>query len=249
MRMITLAILAFGWSAFTSSVRAADETDAKKIVEKAIEVHGGEAELKKLQSTSQKIKGTVHVMGMEIPFSGNIFSSGEELARVELAFEVMNMKFNLVNIFNKGKGWTKIGDDLTESTKDQIDEAREQAHGTNVATLAPLKDKAYTVSLVGDDKVGDTEVTVIRISKKGRRDVTLYLDKKTHLLIKQQMRVKDEMSGQEVDEERLFSEYNENGLRQPKKMTVKRDGKIYMEAELSELKTDEKFDDSTFAKP
>jgi hypothetical protein len=249
MRMKALAILAFGWMAFAGPVRAADDADTKKIVEQAIEAHGGEAELKKLHSSSQKIKGIVHTMGMEIPFSGSILSSGEDLARVELTIDVMGMKFDILHIVNKGKGWAKFGDEVKDLSKDQLDEEREQANATHVATLAPLKDKAYTVSLVGDDKVGDTDVTVIRIAKKDRRDVTLFFDKKTHLLIKQQMRVKDEMSGQEMDEERFFSEYNEKGLRQPKKMTVKRDGKMYMEAEISDLKTDEKFDDSAFAKP
>lgn len=251
MRMRTLAILVFGCAAFTSPVRAADDadTDAKKIVEKAIEAHGGEAELKKLYSVSQKIKGTLQVMGMDIPFNGNIFSTGEELARVELAIEVMNMKFNIVHVVNKSKGWSKFADETKDLTKEQIEEAREQAHGTHVATLAPLKDSAYKVSLVGDDKVNDKDVTVIRVTKKDRRDVTLFFDKKTYLLLKQQMRVKDEMSGQEMDEERFYDEYNEKGLRQPKKMTIKRDGKPYMEAEISDLKTDEKFDDSSFEKP
>lgn len=251
MRMRTLAILVFGCAAFTSPVRAADDADAdaKKIVEKAIEAHGGEAELKKLYSVSQKIKGTLQVMGMDIPFNGNIFSTGEELARVELAIEVMNMKFNIVHVVNKSKGWSKFADETKDLTKEQIEEAREQAHGTHVATLAPLKDSAYKVSLVGDDKVNDKDVTVIRVTKKDRRDVTLFFDKKTYLLLKQQMRVKDEMSGQEMDEERFYDEYNEKGLRQPKKMTIKRDGKPYMEAEISDLKTDEKFDDSSFEKP
>ena len=249
MRLNALAILVLGWAASASPVRAEGDAEAKKVIDKAIAAHGGEAELKKLNDSSSKIKGTIHVMGLDIAFTGDVFGSGEDRARVELELEIMNQKVSMVNVVNKDKGWLKFGGDTKELSKEQIDEAKEQAHSTNVATLLPLKDKAYKVTLVGDEKVGDKDVTVIRVSKKDRRDVTLYIDKKTHLLIKQQTRVKDDMSGQEMDEERFFTDYNEKGLRQPMKMTIKRDGKPYMEAEMSDLKTDEKFADSTFEKP
>ena len=111
-----------------------------------------------------------------------------------------------------------------------------------------MKDKAYTISLVGEDKVGETPAQVVRVSHKDRRDVNLFFDKKTHLLLKTEARAKDD-TGQEVNEERFYSDYNDKGLKQPKKMTIKRDGKTYMEAEILELKVDQKFDDSSFEKP
>ena len=243
-----IAIAAGALLAVTGSARA-DDAKAKEIIAKAIEAHGGEAEMKKLESTSTKMKGTVHVMGMEIAFSGDTASQGFDRTRIDLEIEVMNMKIRVTNIFNKDKGWAKINDDVKEMDKDQIAEATEQAHAASVARLVGLKDKAYTLSVVGDDKVNNTPVTVVRVERKGKRDVTLSFDKKTYLLLKTETRVKDEQSGQEVTEEGFYLEYNDKGLRQPKKMSVKRDGKIFVEAEVLELHTDVKFADNSFDKP
>jgi hypothetical protein len=249
MRAKTVAMLLFGLILTVGGpARAEDDAKAKAVLDKAIEAHGGVAELKKLHSVLQKMKGTIHVMGMDIPFTGDFYESGERI-RVEIEIDVNGMKFPVINVVNKDKGWTKVMDKTMELDKDKIAEGREQLYVAKVVTLAPLKNKGYTVSLVGDDKVGSTEVTVLRVTRKDHRDVSLFFDKKTNLLLKSESRVKDDMSGQEVNEERLYSDYNDKGLRQPKKLAIKRDGKAFIEAEVTEMKTDEKFDDSTFAKP
>lgn len=249
MRVKCLPALACGFVlAFTGSIRA-DDAKAKEVIAKAIEAHGGEAEMKKLDATSMKMKGTIHVMGMEIAFTGDAASQGADKRRIDLEIDVMNQKIRITNVVTKDKGWAKINDDLKELDKDQLAEAREQAHSNYVAALLPLKDKAFTLSLVGDDKVGTTPVTVVRVEHKGRRDVTLAFDKKTNLLLKTETRVKDEQTGQEVNEESFYLEYNDKGLRQPKKISVKRDGKIFIEAEVVELHADVKFDEKGFDKP
>ena len=89
----------------------------------------------------------------------------------------------------------------------------------------------------------------LRVSRKGNRDITLYFDQKTHLLVKTETRVKDEGSGQEVTEETVLSAHAEKGARQAMKLTTQRDGKPFLEAEVVEFKVEAKLDDSVFAKP
>jgi hypothetical protein len=249
MRTKIVSIVIFGLVLATSdSLRAEDNAEARAIVDKAIEAHGGVAELKKLQNCTQKIKGTIQAMGQEILFTGDLYVSGETRVRVQLEIEVMNMKIAIVNVVNKDKGWAKVGENTVEMKKEQIEEGKETGNVGAITSLAPLKNKEYTVSLVGEDKVGTIPVQVIRVSRKNYRDVNLSFDKKTNLLLKTESRAKDE-NGTEMNEERFYSDYNEKGLRQPKKMVVKRDGKTYLEADILELKVDEKFDDSSFDKP
>lgn len=248
MHMMKLAAGIFGLVLLLSGTAQADEAKAKEVLNKAIEAHGGETELKKLESTSMKMKGTVHAMGLEIAFTGDASSSGMDQRRIDLEMEIMNQKIRVSNVFNKDKGWLKVNDDVKEMDKDQIVEGTEQAHSQSVTWLLPLKDKAYSLSMVGDDKINNTPVVVIRAERKGRRDVNLWFDKKTYLLLKTEARMKNE-SGQEVNEEGFYSEYNDKGLRQPKKITVKRDGKPFLEAEILELTTEVKFDKSAFEKP
>jgi hypothetical protein len=61
--------------------------------------------------------------------------------------------------------------------------------------------------------------------------------------------VKDD-NDQEVTEESFFSDYKEvQGTKQAMKFTTKRDGKPYLEGEITEYHPAEKLDDSVFAEP
>lgn len=253
MRLPCLVAVVAGLSLTLTGAARADNARAKELIEKATTAHGGEAELKKLESHSLKMKGAVHVMGMELAFTADASSQGTDRRRIDIEVEVMNQKIQVTNVFNKDKGWVKttVGgkDDIKEMDKDQLTEAREQSHANSVVGLLPLKDKAYSISVVGDDKVGNSEVTVVRISRKDYRDVSLFIDKKSHLILKHETRVKDEQSGQEVTEEGFYLNYNDKGLRQPKKISVKRDGKVFVEADVLELNPDVKFAENHFGKP
>ena len=54
----------------------------------------------------------------------------------------------------------------------------------------------------------------------------------------------------EFTAESFYGDYKkQDGLPIAHKLTVKRDGKLYLEGELSDVKVSEKLDDSTFEKP
>jgi hypothetical protein len=181
--------------------------------------------------------------------TGEVATQGHDKIRVDAEVEVGGMKFRVVNIVDGDKGWMKLGDDVKEMDKDEIAEAKEQAFAGWVATLAPLKDKQFTLATTGEVKVDDRPALGVKVSSKGHRDVDLYFDKETGLLVKQVTQVKDD-GGQEVTEETFPGEYKEvQGTKQAMKFTVKRDGKLYMEGEASEIQLSEKLDASLFAKP
>ena len=228
---------------------ADDAADAKAILEQAIKASGGEKELAKLHTTTSKIKGKIHVQGMEVAFDGDFVTQGEDQQKVSLASEVMGQKLNVVNVFNKGNGWTKVNNDTMDLSKDKIDEARDQAYGSWISTLLPLREKGFALATTGETAVEDKPAVGIRVSRKGNRDVSIFFDKKSMLIVKTEGRVKDEATGQEVNEESFLSGHDPKFANQPKKLTIKRDGKLFMEAEISEMKAEEKLDDSFFGKP
>ena len=144
----------------------------------------------------------------------------------------------------------RLGDDVKELDKDALTEGLEQGHAGHVAGLYPLTDKAYTLAATGEIKVNDKPALGVKVSAKGHRDVTLYFDKESGMLVKSEHTVKDEGSGQEVQEESFYSEYKEvQGTKQPMKFTVNRDGKLWVQGEASEVHLSEKLDDNAFAKP
>jgi len=251
MSHVRQALLALGVAVGVSvPVRADDAADARALVEKAITAQGGREKLAKMTAHTLKFKGTFHGMGQAIPMTGEIASSGNDKIKVDAEVEAGGMKFHVVNVLAGDKGWNKIGDAVMELDKDQVAEAKEQAHAGWVALLTPLTGKEFTLSTIGEMEIDKRPALGVKVASKGRRDVDLYFDKESGLLVKFEHRVKDEGSGQEVTEENFASEYKEvQGTKQAMKFVVKRDGKLFVEGEATDYQLAEKLEDSVFAKP
>lgn len=119
-----------------------------------------------------------------------------------------------------------------------------------IMRMAFLTDKGYELSSLGEVQVNGQPAVGVRVSHKGSRDVSLYFDKKTGLVAKVERRAVDPMTGQEVTEERIIKEYQDkDGMKAAKKVLINRDGKKYMELDISEIKYLDKVDDSEFKEP
>ena len=99
-------------------------------------------------------------------------------------------------------------------------------------------------------KVGDRPAVGVKVAHKGHRDVNLFFDAKTGLLLKTERPAKDTMTGKEFTQTTLHDDYKEvEGIKHARKVTILRDGKKYVEGMSSDYKPQEKLDASTFAKP
>ena len=139
-----------------------------------------------------------------------------------------------------------------ELDKETLDEHKAMVHVEAVTNLFTLKeDKACKLSPLGESKVGDTTVVGVQVTKEGKRDVNLYFDKATDLLLKAEYRAVDQFSKQEVNQEKIFSEYKEllPGLKMPSKQVINNDGKKAMDLQFIEIRAVDRHDDSMFAKP
>lgn len=230
--------------------RADDAADAKKLVEKAVKAHGGQDALDKFTAGAVTFKGTFHGMGDGLPVSGTVTTSGADKQRIDMEIEAGGQKVPVVIVLAGTKGWSKIVKDVTDMDKDQLAEAKEQAYAAWVATLAPLKGKQFTFATTGETKVEGKVALGVKVSSKGHRDIDLYFDKASGLLVKTETRVKDDASGQEVTEEAFPTDYKDvQGTKQSHKFSVKRNGKLFIEGAASKVELFDKLDDSTFAKP
>src|SRR5437588_169384 len=96
------------------------------------------------------------------------------------------------------------------------------ARADDQAEAKALLDKAIHFSLLGESKLGDRTVIGLKVVHKDHRDVKLFFDKGNHLLLKEEMRVKDVENDKEVVEEMLFSDYKEiEGTQQSLKIEIK----------------------------
>jgi hypothetical protein len=250
MRHVRIALLALGTAlAVSVAARADDDAAARALVAKAIAAQGGEEKLTKHPASISKMKGNFHGMGEAIPFTGEITVQGADRMKLVIDVEAGGQKFKVVNVLQGDKGWTKFGDAVKEMDKDELAEAKEQAYAGWVATLVPLKDKAFTLASIGEVEIEKKPALGVKVTSKDHRVVDLFFDKATGHLVKSETRVKDD-GGQEVNEETFFGEYKAmDGLNVSMKFTVKRDGKLYLEGELTEVQFADKQDDSVFGKP
>lgn len=249
MRTVVVTALVTGLTLLAAPGRAQEQAEALKIIDKAIKATGDEAKLNKLAASTWKMKGTFYGMGAEIPYTGEVALQLPDKQRMTLEFDAGGQKLSFVMIYNNGKGWMKIGDQVMEMDEDRVGEQKEGLYASQISRLVTLKDKAFTLKPLGESKVDKQTVVGVKVSSKDHRDVNLYFDKETGLLAKSEMKVKDD-GGQEVNQESVYTAYKEtDGLKHPTKVTIKRDGMMYIEGENSDWKPAEKLDDNQFAEP
>jgi hypothetical protein len=251
MRSTLSMILAAGvFSIASPSVKADDQADVKAVIDKAIKAHGAD-KLAKLKALNMKMKGKFYGMGEGIDYAGEWNVQAPDKSRNEIVGEANGMKFTFIQIFNADKGWLSINGQTMDADKDTIAEAKEELYASWVADLYPLKEKEFKLSPLGDSKVADKEAVGIKVAHKDHRDVNLFFDKKSGYLIKQESRVKDPMAGgTEQSQESIFDDYKDvEGVKRPYKVLINRDGKKFVEGEVTEMKLLEKIEDSVFAKP
>jgi outer membrane lipoprotein-sorting protein len=236
----------------SGAARADDKADTRAVIDKAIKATGGEEKLAKVKVLNFKAKGKFYGMGDAIDYTGDWSIQPPDKFRVQLNFEVNAMKITFMMVFDGKKGWRKINDDTTEMNEDEVAEAKEDQYAGRVDSLLPLiKDKGFELSPLGEAKVDGQAAVGVRVAHKGHRDINLYFDKKTGLLLKSERTIKDQMvGGKERTQETWHSDYKDSaGMQHPMKIVIKRDGEKYIEAESTEFETKDQTDDSVFAKP
>jgi hypothetical protein len=230
---------------------AADEDkEARAMIARAIAAQGGEANLEKFKSSTVKFKGKFHSPVGEGDMTGTIKSQSPDKLNLEMKLNIGGMDVTLIQVVDGAKGWMAFNGATQDLDKEMLNEAREQMHAGNVAELRGLSGKGVKLSLLGEAKVGDKSAVGVHVSCDGYRDVNLFFDKDTALLIKSETRGKDPMTGGEFADEKLYSDYKKiEGALVAHKVDEKRDGKPHAETELTEITAVEKFPDGTFAKP
>jgi len=215
--------------------------DGRAIVEKAIEAAGGEAKLAKVKAVTWKQNGTYYGFGDGVPYTGEYAAQWPGQFRMEI-------QNAFIIVLNKDKGWRLESGEVKEMTKEQL---ATQQHDTKVSwmnTLLPLKDNAFQFKTMGEAKIGKETALAVQVSRKDYPTVTMYFDKKTNLLVKSAHTTKAD--GKEVKMETTFSDHRDvGGVKMPYKAVIHRDGKIFVEAENTEMKAANKLDDKIFAKP
>jgi hypothetical protein len=236
----------------TNLARSGGDKEPRAIINKALEVQGGEARLAKFAGQTMKGTGKFFALGEPIDYSVEITVGRDNQLRFAVDLKIMDQSVKVEAGVSGDKGWEKLNDDVKDMPAEEVAEHKEHMHSEAVARLLVLKNKDYQLSSIGEVKVGDRPAVGVRVAKKGHRDVNLYFDKDKGHLVKSEYIVKDiKTSGDmEITQTSLYSEYKEiQGTRQPTRLVIERDGKKFTDTQMTEIQLLEKVDDSTFSRP
>ncbi len=228
----------------------ADEK-ADKILKNAIEAQGGEKVLKELKAMTWEAKGKFFAAGPEAPYTSKYAWQHSKQLRFDINLEVAGSKVEMSAALNGNEGWERAGDKAQKIEGKKLEGFQHNAYTMEVCLLKPLLEKGYTLTAVEDTKVEGAEVEGFKVSSKGHADVTLYFDKKTHLLARSVTKIYDEFSNSELEQINDFSGYTKSadGRQEFKKQVLQRGGKKFMVEEYMNYKVVEKLDAKTFEQP
>jgi hypothetical protein len=222
----------------------------RALIERAIAAHGGMDNLTRSRADRVKLKGSLFVNGKTVAFTGETLVQLPDKFKNTIQTSVDNRTFTVVQILNGEQTWVTLDGQPQKVEGTALAELRQTLQVARAMRLVPLlSDKTYNLSLLGESKVGDRAALNIKVAAKGHKDLLLYFDKETSLLVKSE-HVLDDGAGKDVKQEEFYSDFRDlGGFKRPVKMTVFRKGAKVMEAELLDVKYFNRFDDSEFAKP
>lgn len=250
MRISRRFFVVLGLALTIPGIVVADDATSRALVEKAIEKNGGEKLLAKYPGLTSKIKGTFHVNGAPVSFTGDLASQGASQQRLSISFVLDGQPISFTSVLNRDQGWLKFSNDTVDMPAEQLAETKEQAYSGWVATLLPLKDKAFQLAPFGEVDIAGRKAVGVNVTREGHRPINLFFDKETVRLVRSETRVRDDVTAQEVTEETTYSEFKAvEGTQQAMKVVVKRNGKPHADVEVEEFKPSEKLEDSVFARP
>ena len=132
----------------------------------------------------------------------------------------------------------------------EVAEIKESRYVDRIAKLGFLKDAGLELSTLPDTKIADKPAAGVLVKSPGHKDVKLYFDKVSSLLTKIEHAAIDLLSGREVLEELVLSDYQDHdGLKYAMHSTMYRDGKKIMDGKVTLVEFVDKLDEKVFARP
>ncbi len=223
--------------------------DVHPIVAKALEAGGGADNIEKFKASVSKFKGKFHGQGLEADMTGTQFMAPHR-QKVEAALDASGNAISYLRIIDGDKGWQSINGNPEELSKDQLEDFHQNMFADRLASLHAFTHKDLKVTPAGESKVEGKDAVGVKASAKGHGDVTVYFDKATGHVLKTSFKGKDPMSGDDYTQDTLYGNYKKAGsLVVPHKIEIKRDGKPFMEMELTTVTVEPSIPDKEFAKP
>jgi hypothetical protein len=209
-KLLYAALMAFA----VAGSGAAQETDARAIVEHAIAAQGGRDKLDLAAASFHKVKGAFH--HDRWAFVGESFVDGPNRERFNLRGDGSGSGSSSEG-FSEGirtmvvednKGWYSWNGAIIDFDQKTQANMKKAAYADKVSSLVALvRDPGYTLSPLGESQVKGSKTIGVKVRFQGMPEISLYFDKTSMLLLKTSYKMTDVESQKEYSREVYYSRY------------------------------------------
>ena len=152
----------------------------------------------------------MELMGNEVPINGEFSFQRPDKVKNSVNVDINGMQIPVVMVFNGKKMWVStMGNTMEIDNEKMLKAMRVGVQAEGAGSLVEFLKKPYELSVIGEAKVKGKDAIGIRVSKKDQSDISLYFDKKTHLIVKTETRIYDMQAGQEFTQEKFATSYRD----------------------------------------
>jgi outer membrane lipoprotein-sorting protein len=239
MKKLSVLLILIGLTITNSYSQTADE-----IVQKYIEVIGGEEEWNAVKSL--KLKGTMSMPGIEMDFESYTKSPNMEYVEVNFQGKKLIDAFDgktkwSINPFVEGGAVQKVESDETQqSTQTALD-----------IVFINYFEKGHQITLDGKVEINEMKCFKLKLVKQTGEESTYYFSTKSHLPILMQIREPGKEADQQNFSETYFDDYRQigGGLLMPFSTIIKANGQPSQKIMLQQAELNPLIDDALFNVP
>jgi hypothetical protein len=220
--------------------------EVRSIIERGIAAQGGEKQLERLsKSWRAKIRGK---RGKH-EVSGEVVNSAPHKSRLTTSINGW-IPFDIVVVDNGEHAWSRIAGITRETIGKDLEEMRDGEYRHHVQNLLPLiREPGFKATLLPETTVANQRASGMRIQSQGHRDIDLYFDNKTGLLMKTQSKLLP-AGKPPIVLEKILSDYRDfDGLKLATKFTKFENHKLTSVEEYVDIKFVDHIEDREFDKP
>jgi hypothetical protein len=246
-RMRTSLLSLLGAATF---VVAASGQQPRELVERAIKAHGGADRLSRQRLMREQASGVVHAAGTTKDVTSETLIRHPSQFRNARTMRVSGKPWHITQVLDGDRGWLNENGVTSQAEERTLAGWREQAHAHYLATLTPLlaADKGYELAALDEVKINGRAAQGIKVSCKGHREVRLWFDRESGLLVRKDFQARE--GGKEAVQEEVFSDFKEfDGLKRPTRVVISFNGVTQAELTITDVRFLDRVDDKEFARP
>jgi hypothetical protein len=222
----------------------------RAVIEKAIRAHGGEERIERSRARQMRNQGTFLVGGQDLPFTQDVSYEWPNHFRGVLDLQSAAGAVTVVTVYDGVHAWRNMQGQTQELLGRVLEEVKEETYVTQLMRLTNLRLPGLQLSPAPAAAVAGRPAVAVKVLSQEHRDVTLYFDRESGLLVETRRQAVDVKTGKEYLEEKVLTDYRvADGLHWPRRVTVYRDGQKFIDMETVAVREMEKVDAGVFAKP